>query len=58
MLAWGLGVLVLALVAALLGFSGIAFAAATIAKIALAVGLGIAAIVAVIATVIRARRRR
>ena len=57
MLAWGLGVLVLALVAALLGFSGIATAAATIAKITIAIGLAAAVVVAVVATLIRAWRR-
>lgn len=57
MLAWGLAVLVLALVAAMLGFTSIAFAAATIAKIALVVGLAVAALVAVGATVVRRWRR-
>jgi uncharacterized membrane protein YtjA (UPF0391 family) len=58
MLAWGLTVLVVALVAAVLGFSGIATAAATIAKVTIAVGLGVAVLIAVVATLVRAWRRR
>jgi uncharacterized membrane protein YtjA (UPF0391 family) len=57
MLAWGLAVLAFALVAALLGFSGIASAAAGIAKITIAIGIAAAVVVAMVATFVRKRRR-
>ena len=58
MLGWGLAVLAVALVAALLGFSGIASAAAGIAKITIAIGIAAAVAFAVGATVVRHWRNR
>jgi len=57
MLGWALGLLLVALVAALFGFVGIAGAAVEIAKIIFAIAVGLF-LVSVIAAALRSPKRR